>query len=115
MDISNKEILEIIQELNEETKSILENKFEVINFKLDTYTENLSKQNMRINNIEEKINKIEKNEEIHFLKCPQQPKIEELKAEIERQKSIRNWTWKALTISSVVIGLFISIYKFLKG
>lgn len=80
-----------------------DSKYDLIDYKLVTILEQTTKHNQRMEKVEDRVDKIEKNEISHVSNCPQTEKIRTLEDTALSTKSIKRWIAGSVGITGCLI------------
>ena len=121
MSMDFDEIKDWFESLMEKQTEITEKSFEAITIKLD-YIKDLSVRTKdRIVSLENRVYQLEAKENSHFINCPNVPVIRELGKSVSEihdtlisKMSVKKWLISSIAVASAIIGIILSILKYLK-
>jgi len=94
-----------------ELNQILEQKFEIINTKLDFIKEQVTKTNGRVDELEDKVEVLEKSEIAHVVNCPVNPKLRIIEDRLLSQYAVKKYMAYMLGAGVAIGGLIVGIIR----
>jgi hypothetical protein len=110
---TNEELKDLMKNVIENYHQTNSNRYEIINYKLDSIESQTTKTNGRLTDVEKKVADLELDAAKRILTCPQEAKIKELIETSTSTSAMRKLVIRGITIAGVFFAILFSLLKLL--